>query len=542
MPTRLPDFATFILFALIAHLFYFPTWNAGFVTDFTGLLWRFDGSSFWDVFNCFGFPALEQFLNLCLYLFYQLFGKQAIAWYVLFTSFHIFNTCLAYKLGTLILRALKIESAERLAFFAALFFLLSPFHTEVVVWKVCLNFLMVSCFMLSSMIQTILWLEGRKRQPYLALLFFFLALFTFELAIMLPIMSAALIVFLPVKPIEGVSRPEAFKKGILPQFLLLGMYFVLNKIVLGEWVGHYGPEVHFNFDWLLMSSNGLAYFFKLLTFSRYWEHGDKEAFLFFLQKPPIAVMGLMLGLGMVLWGLLRQHSRKLKAISLCLGLFGLAIGPVSNLYFYYIQYLENDRYSYLASVFFFLFLSVLLSYLPRRLYHLSALVFICLSAVLLWRTNQHWKSATLVYNGLLDSFEWYDAPEVYLLNLPDNYKGVLLFRDFTEQNLAFADALKYIKDQPYEGKMYDVAQYNMISVNDGVSVTQDSTGLISVTFNQWGNWWWRKGIGMDKTVEKGNYTIANQGHHYEIAFDSLPPNAVLLYQDSLKWKQAVLLD
>lgn len=542
MPARLPDYAVLMLFALLTHCFYHPTWNAGFVTDFTGLLWRFDGSNFWDVFNCFGFPALEQFLNLCLYLFYQLFGKNPLAWYVLFTSFHLLNALLVWKFNTLVLHALKIEFAERIALFATLFFLLSPFHTEVVVWKVCLNFLMVSCFMLGSMIQMILWMEGRKKHPYLALLLFFLALFTFELAIMLPVLCVVLIVFLPVKPIEGRSRPEALKKLILPQFTLLGVYFLLNKLVLGEWVGHYGPEVHFNFDGLLMSSNGLAYFFKLLAFSRYWEHGHKEAFLIFLQKPPVAILGLIVGLSLVLYGAFGRVSRKLKVIALSLACFGLTVGPVSNLYFYYIQYLENDRYSYLPAAFFFLFLSLLLSYLPRRTYHVFAVAFIGISALLLWRTNQHWKSSTLVYQGLLDSFEWYDAPEVYLLNLPDNYKGVLLFRDFTQQNLAFADALKYIQEKPYEGKIYDVAQYNMVSINDGVNVAQDSTGLISVTFNQWGNWWWRKGIGMDKVVKKENYTLTNQGHHYEIAFDTLHPKAVLLYQDSLKWKQFVPRD
>jgi hypothetical protein len=62
---------------------------------------------------------------------------------------------------------------------------------------------------------------------------------------------------------------------IIPQFVLIGFFFLMNKIVLGEWVGHYGASVHFNLSFHDIFSNYFRYFIKYLLFARYFDHPVK---------------------------------------------------------------------------------------------------------------------------------------------------------------------------------------------------------------------------------------------------------------------------
>ncbi|MCB0634298.1 MAG: hypothetical protein KDD15_31415, partial [Lewinella sp.] len=69
---------------------------------------------------------------------------------------------------------------------------------------------------------------------------------------------------------------------------------------------------------------------------------------------------------------------------------------------------------------------------------------------------------------------------------------------------------------------------------DGVVVINDSTGL-KVTFNQWGNWWWRRGIGASSYRDSA-FIFHNEGHDYRLEWRERPGQARILYQDGVAWK------
>ena len=534
------DYYVFFSFLGMVQLLYRDTWNAGFVTDFTGLLWRLEGSDALGILDSFGFPALQPVLNAFLFIFYKAWGLNPLPWYLVFTSLHALNGFLAYRFGAALLETYSARAPRLIAFLGALFFLLSPYQSEVVTWRVCFNFLLSSFLVLSVLWQALAWAkQGRRRQLWAAHSLFALALFTFELALAVPLACLALLLLFPPTQRSSGGLARQLQWLSIPQFSMLIAYFVLNRLILGAWVGHYGPAVHLKFRLGEILANYYRFGFKFLAFNRYWPHPWKEGLSGWLQEPallyPLALF-TVLGLLFALARFSRWRGEG-KASLLFLLLFIFALAPAINLYFNYLLYIENDRYGYLASAFFFLGLSSLLSLLPRWLYLSLSIGFIILSTLFLWRTNQYWKQSTALYYRLMDSFDWYDAPAVYLLNLPDNYQGAVLFRDFSGQGEAFRDALKYIKGKPYEGAIYEVAQYNLATPTDGISVRRDSALHYTVEFNQWGNWWWRRGIGMGPGYDADTYSVESKGHFYHLTLDSIQPGAVLLYQDKGEWRE-----
>lgn len=529
---RYPALLQYLLFWVIAQLFYFPTWNAGFVTDFTGLLARFEGRSAAGIVDCFGFPALQQALNALLYTWHALFGIQPLPWYLLQSSLHALNALLLLQLGNTLAVRLSLPKPSLVGWMAAFLFLLSPYASEPVTWRVAQNFLLSTAIILGTARLTADWsaMPNRRQWGWIQGLLV-LGLFTFELALVIPLLSSLLLCMLPS------GNWQKWRRLSLPQFGAVGLYFLLNRLFLGAWVGHYGAEVHLRFDLSSILGNGLRYAAKHLLMARNWPHAAKQ-WLFDGLARPWASYGLGGGIVLLLiLGLVFRSrlSPRWRFGVIALSGFGIGLLPVLNLYFNYTLHLENDRYGYLASAFLALALAAGLSALPRWVRLPLLLAYLGGSSFFLWQHNQYWVKSTQVYQRMLSDFDYYDAPAAYLLNLPDNFQGAPMFRDYSGQDHAFRDALKYIKQQPYQGRLYEVAQYNMTRLTDGATATIGPAGTIKVEFNQWGNWWWRRGIGMGPGYTTEAFKVDSKGHHYFFTLKDTVPGAVYLVQEGLEW-------
>ena len=522
------------LFTVATHYLYYPTWEAGFVTDVTGMIERLEGYGPAGLLNCFGFPGLQHILFAFQYLFYQLFDINPLAWYLIFTSFHILNAYLCFLLSLKIFNLLEIKQAKSIALIGTFFFLLSPYQSEVLVWKVCFNYLIATALSLGSMLAILQWLQtGNKSSFWLSHICFVIGLFTFELCLILPLLILTIYYLLPL-------RRNDFWKVYLPQFSLLGLYFLINKWVLGVWIGHYGAATHLRFSVTDIMSNFFSYTAKLLGFVRYYRHRHKQPIFEWLQKDnAVYLLSVILILFAIvsLWKYARKPG-KWKAIFMLGLLYGIALAPVINLFFYYVLHIENDRYSYLPAVFFFPALALLFSHLPRWFFWSISIGYLMVSIYFLRLTNEFWHESAKIYNALIDSYDEYDAPAVFLLNLPENYNGAPMFGDFSDQNLAFQHTLIYLRRKPYEGSMYDVSQYNMTRPTGGATATMiDSTRALKVEFNQWGNWWWHRGNGMGPGYERPEYRVESHGHHYFFIPKDIPEGSVFLIQEGAAWKR-----
>ena len=134
--------------------------------------------------------------------------------------------------------------------------------------------------MLASLLFFIKYMECNKKKNLLfSIILFVVALFTFELALALPLIVLVFIFYWRSSGL-GAGRPAPDGRrtpwSVIPFFILSALYFLLNKIVLGAWVGHYGESVHLNFSIKPIAANCLKYFSKYLVFWREWPHLIKE--------------------------------------------------------------------------------------------------------------------------------------------------------------------------------------------------------------------------------------------------------------------------
>lgn len=538
------------IFFVVVQLAYFKTWQAGFVTDFTGLQERLDGAPFRDFLHCFGFPALHQVTNFFLYIFYKLFDTNPLPWYLIYTSLHVLNGWLGYRLTKKVFEVASSVQTEKLAsarvnisipaIVTAALFLLSPYNAEVVIWKVCFNFLFCTAMLLSSLLFLVKYLEkGERKQAVFSLLFFAVALFTFELALALPLMAT--VFFFSWK--KANSRVGSLKRHpkaglVIPYFILSGIYFLLNKILLGGWVGHYGEGVHLNYDLKNIASNCLKYFTKNLIYWREWEHGVKQSFISFCDNPATAYSFVILGITLLSVGILfnKRINQKIKKTGFAWLLFFMALAPVANLYLVWLLHGENDRYGYFASLFFYMGLITFFQFFNKKIKYFLYAAFLLVSIYNLNKINTFWKNGADVVNGLLDDFKWENNSEIYVLAFPENYKGIPMFKDFSRQDLALKSALKYLAKKPTKGQFYQIAQFNMNTPNDGLIATIDSINVVKLEFHEWGSWWWRHGLGTGP-YERDQYEFRNASKGCEIEIKKAAKDAVFIYSDGAKWKE-----
>lgn len=192
-------------------------------------------------------------------------------------ALHALNAAL---LATLIKKMLP-ASSRMFAFLCGLAWLLSPFNSEAVVWGATEHYLLVFTFILLCMHYFFEYMHSQTK--YAALLvhvFMVLAMLTFEQAIVLPALLFCGYLYFSRGESNAVSLRKVMCTIFLPQVFLVFIYYLIIKIRVGNWVGHYGEKAHFNFGFELIVSNLGRYIFKLSGTHFFYEWRDACACVF----------------------------------------------------------------------------------------------------------------------------------------------------------------------------------------------------------------------------------------------------------------------
>ncbi|MEQ1746952.1 MAG: hypothetical protein ABMA02_16085 [Saprospiraceae bacterium] len=524
------------LFVVISLVVYWPTRHAGFVMDWLGWQYAYDREGWAGVPGSFGYPGLHPVLHLGNYTLYWLFGAYNSAWYWFFAALHGLNAALLARLALRL--PLQATPATRLTvgLGAAALFLLSPYTAEVVVWRVCLHYLLALLFALLAMHRVLDYLAAPNNRFWWQIqVLVLVALFTFEWSLVIPglLLTLVFVWFFS----EKTKPPLAvLRKLFVPQAGFLALYFLLNKLRIGDWVGHYGAETHLNFDPKYIAANMLRYTVKHFAFARDWAHDVKTP----LFEGLAGGWTFWLGTGIVLLAaaawlfFFRRLNSRLQWAGAAFVWFFVALLPVSNLFFYSLQYSENDRYGYFASGFGWLGLALLLSFLNKIHFRAALVALALLSGKYLLNINQCWIECEKISASLVEDFRWYDRDEIIILASPDNYQGVFMFRIIGQIN-GFNEALELRRRKPFKGNMWEVVQFNVVQPNYAITAEKDSTGLLyKIGFRQDGNWWWRNGIGA-LDYENDRYTLRLKQWHAEVKLKEKRPNTAVIYPVGGKW-------
>ena len=165
------------------------------------------------------------------------------------------------------------------------------------------------------------------------------------------------------------------------------------------------------------------------------------------------------------------------------------------------------------------------------------LLFSVISVFLLNRNLTSWKNAGIIQNALEKNFNWEDADRLFILNIPDNFNGAYLYRD-NGSSSKFKSALTFKQKENIQGDFFEILQYNMTALDNTVTTEIIDSTTLKVTFDQWGNWWWRGGIGAsDYENDLYKVDIDEWSHAYIITFKQKRPEDIFIYQTGNSWQQ-----
>ena len=544
-PNKSRGYQTLFFLAAVSLVFflYRNTFYSGFCTDFLGYIFLYNDHTFVDVWTNFGQGNLKQFLHFIAFGFYRIFNLNAIAWSVFYLLLHATNGYLVYKVLQEILKKFSIKNEQGIAVVSAVFFLVSPYQIEPVVWKACVHYLITCLLFLLITFNFLKYQEDHSTFRLVGIhISFVLALFALEMSLMIPFF---LLLYLLLQWNIRLKLPEIRKltlQVIVPQFLFIALYFMLYKWVHGIWVGHYGAETHFNADLGFIQANMHKYFAKHLAFVRYF-NGDYKFPVFDFIDEHTALFSIVSAIiiafiSYLLWS--KSRNKKIRTGIFLLLSFPIFLAPIANLYFVELLYGENDRFGYFASIFLYAFITFLVFQLKPKWRYLLLGIYLAFMIYFNQFTANLWHNAAKVTYSLMEDFRWYDKDEVYILADADNYKGIYMFRMYEHEYAGFEEALELIRQKKYNGEMAEIAQFNMTSPNDSIKaeVTGDST--LKVTFGQWGCWFWREGIGATSYETEDYKMTMIDGGAFNVTFKTGNPNRAIIYQVGGKWKEIKL--
>jgi hypothetical protein len=525
---------------------YWQTHNAGFVTDFYGWMTNFDTLSFADCINGtnYNIKSFYQVTHLVMYALTYLFRMTGLPWYVVFVSLNALNVVFLYKLFTKIASKLQIENAETITFLGLLMFVSSPYQAEVMVWRASFHYLLGFGFMLSILLLFLNYMEEPKLKHWLgAMLIFIISIFSIEYFLFTPFILLVFILFWYLNAFKKYNFKDLLLRFFVLPLLLVGAYFLMYKTANGKWVAHYGASSENGLFSLNSFSTYGKYVFKHLFFIRYLEHAEKETVFNFFNTPSVSVIVLGLIMAASVLGIVyfKKLSAKGRLLMLNFGFFSILLVPVLNLFFSTLLLNENDRYGYLPSAFLMFGLALGLSYLPKKLFYFSSIGYILLSSFLLLKTNRMWFHAENIRHNLVQNYHWWEGENIVFLNVPDDIRGMYIFRSPSEIS-GLAESVEIEHQRKIKARTFDVAQYNLTSINDGVSVKMPSRDTAIVTLNQWGNWWWRNGKGAsnyENDVFKVQFDYNGCGNCYRLILKDTTVKNTLIYQVGYEMKEVV---
>jgi len=330
-----------------------------------------------------------------------------------------------------------------------------------------------------------------------------------------------------------------FIRITLVQIGVIVAYFSANKIVLGDWVGHYGAESHLNFDFALMSSNAFMYLFKYLFFLHYLPFKYKTAVYAFIANPWMVyfLLAISFFIGFLIFRSYKKGKVKLVTLAFSYLAFFMALFPISNLYFFKAQIYENDRYGYLASLFLYLFVGLIFWMINhKKLRTVVAAAFLACLFYCSYKTIKMANYAGYLTHAMVDHFDYYDRPEIVFLSKYDNYGGLQMFRDLSGKAQSFTESLYHFDEKKYEGKIHDLAQINTIGPETKAIVEVLDSSTLKVKNLNPGSWFWKDGMGMS-SYETEDFRIETGQYSYILKIKDPSISRTYLYNVGNKWKE-----
>lgn len=496
-------FYYFIFFTIVSIL-YFNVQDGKFTNDTLFYLEAIQEQGFKGIANSYNMIFLWQLPSLLYYILYKLFGLHWFGWHLVFSALHALNAlllCFWLQLHT-------NKKYQGLIFSAALLFLVSPYQTEVVAWGATLHYLTILLGLFVSLISLYYFNTKTNNKWSIGIIIgVIISLWSFEQTyFFIPLFVLYQILFFK-------NHSKFIKYIFLPILFIVALYFIFTKLSFGVWIAHYDSAVHLKIN-MLQIFNSLANY--LLKFIFFYRDIPFEKIKHLLNNP-IVKIGLVVSFFFnLIYLFIYRYKKSINLLILFLGLaFLISILPVLNLDNSFTFEIQSDRYGYVSSIFIVAFLVLTIYKWFKKYTCLVILPIILLSILLTFKNNFVWKNAGIACKQLALNYPLDATKHVWILNLPDNYKGAYVYRN------SFAEALKlYHNNKHYNRNTINIlASPNVLSLENETKVININDSTLQINCIGYGKWYYYKSQG----------ATDYQTENYHVDFDEWNTGYSLIY-------------
>ena len=479
----------------------------------------------------FSFPAL--------FVLYKILGVSSTYWITTSLIIHIVNTFLVYLVTEIIFK--RSNSKNNIPFFSALFVLISPYQTEAVIWSPSEipTTLLVTGLTLLSLLSLLNYYESQKK---ILLLFshltFLLAVFSHESAFVLPVILTLL--FLLHKKIFDTkfTKRHFIAHILLPQAGIIFLYLITSNLLFGEWLWH-GGSGDITVSFYKITGTFVKYMLKFFLFYRYLPVGSADGLLrniFYHQMYVIIIFLLLFMAVLICFRFIIKKDKVNGEILFILFLcFIISLVPVLPLDSSFLKYIYPDRYGYLPSVFFYIFLVTTTIFIFKKIAVPILLGYTILCWILLAQTIPVWNSANNYCNQLIRNYKpFLKYDNVYVLNMPSYYKGIAAFR------CAFPEAIYFMYEESPIEKIHVISGCYQESIHDSLASIKMNGTKIKVNGPRKTTPHFSTNGGWAQSYETNEYALNfdTTKCSYTLSFkNEIPPNSAIIYTTNGSWKK-----
>ncbi|MCS6934885.1 MAG: hypothetical protein NZM35_07025 [Chitinophagales bacterium] len=529
-----------LLFLAVSSVLYLRTVHSHFLFDWNSDRIRYMEYGWQGMKNCYHDKSMRWVTHLHNILIYEVMGMSPHGWHYYMLFLHSLNATLLFALLLYILKKLNISGAFRMAALAAVLWLVSPFHTETIVWAACTLHLIILTFVLTGLNLFVRYLVKPSRLHIAGIYaMFFLAMFTYENFIPFPFLLFVLFLLFRQSQLTSVTWKKYLTVYFVPMLLFTGLYFVANKFRIGQWVGRYGEAAHFNTDVFLIVPNLTKYLTKLLYVHLFFTYSVRDTFYEILHSPWAVYSALTLYVVLfstLFYVFLKTNCRQTRLAIALFAMFCMAMIPIINLYLSYNKDIDGERYLYFPSGYFYGSLVLLSFQLRKGLRYGVILACLLCSVAFTWRNNTYWYHSGQYANSLLQDFRWPNAERVYVLLSPENYNGAVCMRNMPHSTLF--EMLYVQRGIDLRHRIIEAYQWNPTSPYDSATHSVIDSNTLSLKVHTKGGWLWYQTFGaVDTSNEHFTAKMDRWYPWYTIRFHQKKPGDVIIYANNKRWVQ-----
>ncbi len=215
--------------------------------------------------------------------------------------------------------------------------------------------------------------------------------------------------------------------------------------------------------------------------------------------------------------------------------------PLSFLFFQNWKEIELDRLGYGTMVFGVSMVFLIVWHLKSEFCrHLFYFIFLGLSALLLHEYTTRWQKSGLIRDNFSKNLPVYEHKSVYLVAAPIVFKYAYLIT--INDTLELHRHLKIFKNSTPNSQYRILGFYNMVDIDDIISVKKINDSSIHCRTEKWGAWCWFNLKSAIKSYENTKYKLVADDDNlgYKVYFKSLDTNSKIILFNKLQFKEIEL--